>query len=510
MIYYLSLFFVVLGYAALLFGSTLIFFTVGGEVTRVHQVTYILLAVLLVFTFQPLRNFFEKLTNHLFFRDRYDAQALIARLGDIYSSNYKLVPISTKTLLEIYKTIKIERGNIIVFDQDYKEYFRANQNFMKPGKLEFRASSDTIQDFQQLFGTDTYVYDELLEGKKKFFMQHHGISLIFPLINNKKLNGYLLISSKRSGDIYNSLDVSTLSIISNDLAIALDNALSVAKIEDFNATLQHRVKSATEKLRTANKNLRALDKAKDEFLSMASHQLKTPITTIRGYSDLFITGELGKATPDQTMAARRIMTTVGNMDSTINDLLNVSRISQDRFFIQREEVDLKELIELELENLISTIEDKGLKLMTDLDPIPTQDLDKAKIRQAVMNLIDNAIYYTQEGSIKVILKLLSRSELKAIIKDQDISSTPDFSGDPEDRLYPVFQVTDTGIGVPPDKQSKLFSKFYRADNAQRTRSDGTGLGIYLVKRVVEDHGGGIFFSSPINNNKGSTFGWWVR
>ncbi len=508
--YIVTLISLVVLYSVILFIGVGLFFKNNPNLTIPRLVTYILLAVLLVFTFQPLRNFFEKLTNHLFFRDRYDAQALIARLGDIYSSNYKLVPISTKILLEIYKTIKIERGNIIVFDQDYKEYFRANQNFMKPGKLEFRASSDTIQDFQQLFGTDTYVYDELLEGKKKFFMQHHGISLIFPLINNKKLNGYLLISSKRSGDIYNSLDVSTLSIISNDLAIALDNALSVAKIEDFNATLQHRVKSATEKLRTANKNLRALDKAKDEFLSMASHQLKTPITTIRGYSDLFITGELGKATPDQTMAARRIMTTVGNMDSTINDLLNVSRISQDRFFIQREEVDLKELIELELENLISTIEDKGLKLMTDLDPIPTQDLDKAKIRQAVMNLIDNAIYYTQEGSIKVILKLLSRSELKAIIKDQDISSTPDFSGDPEDRLYPVFQVTDTGIGVPPDKQSKLFSKFYRADNAQRTRSDGTGLGIYLVKRVVEDHGGGIFFSSPINNNKGSTFGWWVR
>ena len=508
--YTVTLFSLVLLYSAVLFFGIGLALEDDNTFTVAKLVAYILLATLLALTFPILRKFFERLTDQLFFRNRYDAQALLTKLGDVYSSNYKLAPIASKTLALIYTTIKTERGNILVLDDDGQEYFRNNQNFMKSGKKGLFRSYGEISQVPQLFGKEPAVYDELTESDKKFFMQKNGLSLIFPLANNKKLNGYLLLGGKRSGDIYNSLDYSTLSIVSNDLAIALDNALAVAKIEDFNLTLQQRVKIATEKLRTANKNLRALDKAKDEFLSMASHQLKTPITTIRGYSDLFITGELGKATSDQTMAARRIMTTVGNMDSTINDLLNVSRISQDRFFIQREAVDLKELIKQELENLIPSIEDKGLRLVTDLGDIPPQALDKAKIRQAVMNLIDNAIYYTQEGTIKLTLKLLSVSELKAIIQSSDIASKPDFSGDLESVLYPVFQVTDTGIGVPPDKQAKLFSKFYRADNAQRTRSDGTGLGIYLVKRVTEDHGGGIFFSSPVSNGQGSTFGWWVK
>ncbi|MCB9834515.1 hypothetical protein H6792_00580 [Candidatus Nomurabacteria bacterium] len=508
--YYLTLTLIAILFIVIGYGATLWIFPLGREISPIQQATYILLATLLALTFPILRKFFERLTDQLFFRNRYDAQALLTKLGDVYSSNYKLAPIASKTLALIYTTIKTERGNILVLDDDGQEYFRNNQNFMKSGKKGLFRSYGEISQVPQLFGKEPAVYDELTESDKKFFMQKNSLSMIFPLVNNKKLNGYLLLGGKRSGDIYNSLDYSTLSIVSNDLAIALDNALAVAKIEDFNVTLQHKVKSATEKLRTANKNLRALDKAKDEFLSMASHQLKTPITTIRGYSDLFITGELGKATSDQTMAARRIMTTVGNMDSTINDLLNVSRISQDRFFIQREAVDLKELIKQELENLIPSIEDKGLRLVTDLEDIPPQALDKAKIRQAVMNLIDNAIYYTQEGTIKLTLKLLSVSELKAIIQSSDIASKPDFSGDLESVLYPVFQVTDTGIGVPPDKQAKLFSKFYRADNAQRTRSDGTGLGIYLVKRVTEDHGGGIFFSSPVSNGQGSTFGWWVK
>ena len=508
--YTVTLFSLVLLYSAVLFFGIGLVLEDDNTFTVAKLVAYILLATLLALTFPILRKFFERLTDQLFFRNRYDAQALLTKLGDVYSSNYKLAPIASKTLALIYTTIKTERGNILVLDDDGQEYFRNNQNFMKSGKKGLFRSYGEISQVPQLFGKEPAVYDELTESDKKFFMQKNSLSMIFPLVNNKKLNGYLLLGGKRSGDIYNSLDYSTLSIVSNDLAIALDNALAVAKIEDFNVTLQHKVKSATEKLRTANKNLRALDKAKDEFLSMASHQLKTPITTIRGYSDLFITGELGKATSDQTMAARRIMTTVGNMDSTINDLLNVSRISQDRFFIQREAVDLKELIKQELENLIPSIEDKGLRLVTDLEDIPPQALDKAKIRQAVMNLIDNAIYYTQEGTIKLTLKLLSVSELKAIIQSSDIASKPDFSGDLESVLYPVFQVTDTGIGVPPDKQAKLFSKFYRADNAQRTRSDGTGLGIYLVKRVTEDHGGGIFFSSPVSNGQGSTFGWWVK
>jgi signal transduction histidine kinase len=112
--------------------------------------------------------------------------------------------------------------------------------------------------------------------------------------------------------------------------------------------------------------------------------------------------------------------------------------------------------------------------------MPLVELDEGKTRQVVMNFIDNAIYYTKQGEVRVKLEL-DRS--KDVIR---------------------FTVKDTGIGVPPEAQSKLFSKFFRAGNAQAVRPDGTGLGLYLAKRVVEDQSGTIIFTSV--PGKGSTFG----
>jgi signal transduction histidine kinase len=123
---------------------------------------------------------------------------------------------------------------------------------------------------------------------------------------------------------------------------------------------------------------------------------------------------------------------------------------------------------------------KGLKLVFERPDhaLPPAEIDDGKTRQVVMNFIDNAIYYTQKGEVRVLLQQTGN--------------------------HVRLEVHDTGIGVPLDARKKLFSKFYRADNAQIVRPDGTGLGLYLAKRVVEDQGGTIIFSSV--EGKGSTFG----
>jgi signal transduction histidine kinase len=160
--------------------------------------------------------------------------------------------------------------------------------------------------------------------------------------------------------------------------------------------------------------------------------------------------------------------------------LNVSRLSAGRFLIQTKPTDMVAMVSDEVRQLQSHAAAKKLQLIFNppTKPLPPADIDENKTRQVVMNFIDNAIYYTQTGSVTVVLQQA------------------------EDRVR--LEVSDTGIGVPEEAKKKLFSKFFRADNAQTVRPDGTGLGLYLARRVVEDQGGTIIFNSV--EGHGSTFG----
>jgi signal transduction histidine kinase len=262
--------------------------------------------------------------------------------------------------------------------------------------------------------------------------------------------------------------------------VAILNAKAYVQIEEFNRTLQARVDHATSRLRVANRHLKELDRAKDEFISMASHQLRTPLTTIKGYLSMMLEGDAGSLTPAQQEFVNYAYSSSERMVNLISDLLNVSRLSAGRFLIQTKPTDMVEMITDEVRQLMTHATSKGIKLIFDppKDPLPPAEIDDNKTRQVVMNFIDNAIYYTNKGEVRVVLEQ---------------------SGD-RVRL----EVHDSGIGVPEAAKKKLFGKFFRADNAQTIRPDGTGLGLYLAKRVVEDQGGTILFNSI--EGKGSTFG----
>jgi signal transduction histidine kinase len=168
------------------------------------------------------------------------------------------------------------------------------------------------------------------------------------------------------------------------------------------------------------------------------------------------------------------------MVNLISDLLNVSRLSAGRFIIQPTPTDFVKMVGDEVRQLRSHAETKKLSLIFEppAEPWPLINVDDNKTRQVIMNFIDNAIFYTPSGEVRVLLSRTPKSV--------------------------HFEVHDTGIGVPRTAQAKLFSKFFRAENAQGVRPDGTGLGLYLAKRVVEDQGGTLIFSST--EGKGSIFG----
>lgn len=257
--------------------------------------------------------------------------------------------------------------------------------------------------------------------------------------------------------------------LSETVGIALDNKL----LYDEN---QHVLKQ----LQKSNEKLKSLDETKDEFISMASHQLRTPLTSVKGYLSMVLEGDAGKITKAQQKLLDQAFVSSQRMVYLIADLLNVSRLRTGKFIIDAVPTNLAELVQGEIGQLIETAKSHNLTL-TYKKPknFPLLMLDETKIRQVVMNFADNAIYYTPSGGhIKVEL--------------EDKGKTVEL------------RITDDGLGVPKAEQHHLFTKFYRAGNAKKARPDGTGLGLFMAKKVIATQGGAIIFHSQ--EGKGSTFG----
>jgi signal transduction histidine kinase len=274
-------------------------------------------------------------------------------------------------------------------------------------------------------------------------------------------------------------DAATAGVMSNDedLILRLGSAVGIA-ID--NKLLIDENEHVVEQLKKTNDKLKALDETKDEFLSMASHQLRTPLTSIKGYISMVLEGDGGRVTPQQQKLLVEAFKSSERMVGLIGDFLNVSRLQTGKFVIEKTPFDLKSVVKQEVTDLelIASSHDIKLRLKTGAGKFPVV-ADEQKIRQVIMNFIDNSIYYSHPNSTIVI----NLERLKTMA---------------------ALTVVDTGIGVPKEEQERLFNKFFRAKNARKQRPDGTGVGLYLAGRVVKAHDGEIIFSSV--ENKGSTFG----
>jgi len=292
--------------------------------------------------------------------------------------------------------------------------------------------------------------------------------------------GYLALGPKKSGNSYSQIDTKTIAIIANELVIAIQNALRFEEIENFNATLQQKVVDATHKLRKANEKLKALDETKDDFISMASHQLRTPLTSIKGYVSMVLEGDAGKLSDTQKDMLGQAFLSSQRMVYLISDLLNISRLKTGKFVIEPTPVNLADMVAQELTQLQETAKAKDMTFTFDKpEHFPSLMLDETKTRQVVMNFCDNAIYYTPAGG-----------HIKVRLVDNPNNVE--------------LRVEDDGIGVPRAEQHHLFTKFYRAGNARKARPDGTGLGLFMAKKVIVAQEGSLIFEST--EGKGSTFG----
>jgi len=222
-----------------------------------------------------------------------------------------------------------------------------------------------------------------------------------------------------------------------------------------------------------------IDRAKSEFVSLASHQLRTPLTSIKWNAEMLLSGNEDPLKDRQRMFVQEISTNAERMNLLVNALLNVSRIELGTFSIDPVPTNLRSVIESLIRECESVIREKHLNIHTFFDEtIPTINLDPKFTAIIIKNLLSNAIKYTpKNGKIECELK-----------KEKENVS---------------IRVTDTGIGIPKAQQSSIFKKLFRADNAKEIDTNGTGLGLYIVKSILDYSGGAIRFHSKIG--EGSTF-----
>jgi signal transduction histidine kinase len=296
----------------------------------------------------------------------------------------------------------------------------------------------------------------------------HSVYVV-KLMARGRLVGILAIGFNTPTQHLLKTDAELLDRLSEAVGVALDNRLL---FEENQLVLRQLEKS--------NQKLRELDEAKDDFISMASHQLRTPLTSVKGYMSMVLEGDAGKVSKTQQKLLEQAFTSSQRMVYLIADLLNVSRLKTGKFVIEPTPTNLAEVVEGEINQLKETAKGRNLTLIYKKPTtFPTVQLDETKVRQVIMNFVDNAIYYTPSGG-----------HITAAVKN-----TPETI---------EFTVTDDGMGVPKEEQHHLFNKFYRAGNAKKARPDGTGLGLFMAKKVIVAQGGALIFKSQ--EGKGSTFG----
>ncbi len=251
-------------------------------------------------------------------------------------------------------------------------------------------------------------------------------------------------------------------------------------LQASNRTLERRVEERTEELQKALERVSELSQLKANFISNISHELRTPLTHIKGYVELLITESLGKIEDDQRHALQVAQQSTGRLEALIEDLIMVSLASRGELSIVQDNVDIRRLMNLAVKFGSDKALERGVNLHAVVDEnVPFVQADSQKIAWVLGQLIDNGVKFTPPGG-SVVASVKCEGENLVVVS-----------------------ITDTGIGIPSNKVSDIFEPFHQLDGSSTRRYGGTGLGLSLVRQIVEAHGSMLEVQST--EGRGSTF-----
>ncbi len=221
------------------------------------------------------------------------------------------------------------------------------------------------------------------------------------------------------------------------------------------------------------KKLKEVDEMKDEFISMASHELRTPITTLKGFISMILEGDFGELNIDGKKNLKIMKLSTDRLNSLVEDLLNVSRIEQKRLSVDLKEVNTQEILVSIKDEFKLRTQEKGLELKLNFpEELPNVFADENKLRQILVNLMGNAVKYTKKGNLELSAKF--------------------------EKNFLTISIKDSGIGMSAKDREGLFSKFHRIKNEKTKGIAGTGLGLWITKQLVELMNGKIYVDSIEN------------
>ena len=286
-----------------------------------------------------------------------------------------------------------------------------------------------------------------------------------PLLSKGKVVGALALGTKKKR-IFTQDDLDLLLSIGNVIGIAVENA-----------RLYSESKKNLEKLQKAYEELQTLDKMKDEFMSNVSHELKTPLISIKGYGELLYDEKLGGRLDEQKKSLEAIIRNADRLTRLINSILFITRFQTGKIEFRSEPNEVDEIVQICVEDLKNPMDRKRIIFEKEVSGVSRLRGDKDRFVEVINNLLDNAIKFTRVGG-KITIK----------------------AWDEEDNVH--ITLSDNGIGIPEDIIPKLFTRFYQVDASTSRKYGGTGLGLYITKTIVDASGGKIWIESEVG--KGTT------
>jgi signal transduction histidine kinase len=433
----------------------------------------ILLALVLVYSYNPLKSVIELFTKNIFYKQPYSTEKLLETLGETIRSTLTLETLGKNTLKELVSSMHITHGALIVNQENSKHAIVHHGYLTKPN-----FSDNTLHNLTNTVKGKIVAFDDLEESPTKMLLRQESLAVIMPLKVKSTQHGLLVLGEKASGEIYSQQDIDVLEILIPQLSVAIQNAKSYEEIKGFADTLKVEVANATADLKKANKDLRHLDKLKDEFVFIATHELKNPVTAMRGYLSMLQEGSFGIIPDKMRDPVDQLQMSNQQLVDLVNDLLQIARSEAKTITINTTPTKLSDTVNLVLENVKPLVDQKHLELHHEC---PKDSLmvnaDEQRLKEIINNLVSNAIKYSDKGTITISYDH----------KGNDI----------------ITKVTDCGAGIADKDKDKIFTRFFRVEEEAAKGIPGTGLGLFIVKQLIEKMGGKIWFESQYG--VGTTF-----
>ena len=454
----------------------------SGIFSSISLTINVLVAVLFSNAFIFILEKIQKSSDQIFFKGR-TPQKILKELSLRLSSSINIDKLMSILSHEFKKILATEDIDVFLFQKDTvsksgKEKYAFVSILNNKGKI---VSSNIISE-TVLNNKAALVRDEAEKrGEAKLVEQLDKLKakIVAPLIMRDKVIGLILLGGKISDDAYTQEDIEFLEIISSQAAVAIENARLYKEVDDFSKTLQQKVDEQTQELKDKAEHMKKLMEMRSEFLDITSHQLRTPVSVIKGVLSMMQEGSIPENKKAEFLNAA--MDKSIKLGEIINDILRASEMDSDKFTMNVRAVDLNEILEKIKSDKMKTSLVRNVVLTFNFtkEPLPPVMTDEKYIEQAIVNLINNAFQYTPEGTITVTTSA--------------------------DKDFVTIRVADTGIGIPDKDRKKMFQKFGRAENAKEAFTDGSGLGLFIIKQIVDANPGSKIEIEKTEVGKGTTF-----